>query len=403
MTVLSSRNALKRRTWALFMFFFLPGLLMASWATRTPAIRDILSVSTAEMGAVLFGLSIGSMSGILCSAWLVKRFVTRKVIRTTMTCAVTGMVILSVALWCASPLIFALGLAVFGASFGAAEVAINVEGAAVERELNKTVLPMMHGFYSFGTLAGAGVGMALTALSVPANIHIILAAAVAIAPIFIAIRAIPDGTGKNASEDSHLQEKGLPFYRDIQLLLIGVVVLAMAFAEGSANDWLPLLMVDGHGFSPTSGSLIYAGFTLGMTVGRFTGGWFIDRYSRVTVVRASALMGALGIGLIIFVDSDWVAGVSVILWGLGASLGFPLTISAASDTGPDAPTRVSVVATTGYLAFLVGPPLLGYLGEHYGLRSAMMVVLALVILAALVAKAVAKPVSTPQPVMEHNA
>lgn len=403
MTVLSSRNALKRRTWALFMFFFLPGLLMASWATRTPAIRDILSVSTAEMGAVLFGLSIGSMSGILCSAWLVKRFGTRKVIRTTMTCAVTGMVILSVALWCASPLIFALGLAVFGASFGAAEVAINVEGAAVERELNKTVLPMMHGFYSFGTLAGAGVGMALTALSVPANIHIILAAAVAIAPIFIAIRAIPDGTGKNASEDAHLQEKGLPFYRDIQLLLIGVVVLAMAFAEGSANDWLPLLMVDGHGFSPTSGSLIYAGFTLGMTVGRFTGGWFIDRYSRVTVVRASALMGALGIGLIIFVDSDWVAGISVILWGLGASLGFPLTISTASDTGPDAPTRVSVVATTGYLAFLVGPPLLGYLGEHYGLRSAMMVVLALVILAALVAKAVAKPVSTPQPVMEHNA
>ncbi|EBI4085190.1 MFS transporter [Salmonella enterica] len=403
MTVLSSRNALKRRTWALFMFFFLPGLLMASWATRTPAIRDILSVSTAEMGAVLFGLSIGSMSGILCSAWLVKRFGTRKVIRTTMTCAVTGMVILSIALWCASPLIFALGLAVFGASFGAAEVAINVEGAAVERELNKTILPMMHGFYSFGTLAGAGVGMALTALSVPANVHIILAAAVAIAPIFIAIRAIPDGTGKNASEDAHLQEKGLPFYRDIQLLLIGVVVLAMAFAEGSANDWLPLLMVDGHGFSPTSGSLIYAGFTLGMTVGRFTGGWFIDRYSRVTVVRASALMGALGIGLIIFVDSDWVAGVSVILWGLGASLGFPLTISAASDTGPDAPTRVSVVATTGYLAFLVGPPLLGYLGEHYGLRSAMMVVLALVILAALVAKAVAKPVSTPQPVMEHNA
>ncbi|EDB6881941.1 MFS transporter [Salmonella enterica subsp. enterica serovar Enteritidis] len=403
MTVLSSRNALKRRTWALFMFFFLPGLLMASWATRTPAIRDILSVSTAEMGAVLFGLSIGSMSGILCSAWLVKRFGTRKVIRTTMTCAVGGMVILSVALWCASPLIFALGLAVFGASFGAAEVAINVEGAAVERELNKTVLPMMHGFYSFGTLAGAGVGMALTALSVPPNIHIILAAAVAIAPIFIAIRAIPDGTGKNASEDAHLQEKGLPFYRDIQLLLIGVVVLAMAFAEGSANDWLPLLMVDGHGFSPTSGSLIYAGFTLGMTVGRFTGGWFIDRYSRVTVVRASALMGALGIGLIIFVYSDWVAGVSVILWGLGASLGFPLTISAASDTGPDAPTRVSVVATTGYLAFLVGPPLLGYLGEHYGLRSAMMVVLALVILAALVAKAVAKPVSTPQPVMEHNA
>jgi fucose permease len=394
------RKALQLRMYALFMFFFLPGLLMASWATRTPAIRDILSVSTAEMGIVLFGLSVGSMSGILCSAPLVKRFGTRAVIRSTMSCAVVGMLILSIALWLSSAWIFAAGLAVFGGSFGAAEVAINVEGAAVEQEMKKTVLPMMHGFYSFGTLVGAGVGMALTAFGLPAMWHIALAALVGIAPIAIAIRAIPEGTGKNAADGTQHSEKGVPFWRDMQLMLIGVVVLAMAFAEGSANDWLPLLMVDGHGFSAKSGALIYAGFTLGMTVGRFTGGWFIDRYSRVTVVRASALMGALGIALIIFVDVDWVAGVSVILWGLGASLGFPLTISAASDTGPDAPTRVSVVATTGYLAFLVGPPLLGFLGEHYGLRSAMLAVLALVLVAALVARAVAKP--EPNVVMENN-
>jgi len=402
MTVISPRKTLQRRLWALFMFFFIPGLLMASWATRTPAIRDILSVSTAEMGIVLFGLSIGSMSGILCSAWLVKRFGTRTVIRTTMCCAIVGMMLLSVALWFASPLAFALGLTVFGGSFGAAEVAINVEGAAIEQEMNKTVLPMMHGFYSLGTLAGAGIGMALTATGIAATTHILLAALVCIAPVLLGITAIPDGNGRNVAGETKTGEKGLPFYRDMQLMLIGVVVLAMAFAEGSANDWLPLLMVDGHGFSPTSGSLIYAGFTLGMTVGRFTGGWFIDRYSRVTVVRASALLGGLGIALIIFVDVDWVAGVSVVLWGLGASLGFPLTISAASDTGPDAPTRVSVVATTGYLAFLVGPPLLGFLGEHYGLRSAMLVVLGLVMIAALVARAVAKPVTQANSVMENG-
>lgn len=397
---MTPRKALQLRMYALFMFFFLPGLLMASWATRTPAIRDILSLSTAEMGIVLFGLSVGSMSGILCSAPLVKRFGTRTVIRTTMSCAVIGMLILSLALWFSSAWIFAAGLAVFGGSFGAAEVAINVEGAAVEQKMKKTVLPMMHGFYSFGTLVGAGVGMALTAFGLPAMWHIALAALLGIAPIAIAIRAIPEGTGKNAADGTEHSEKGIPFWRDMQLMLIGVVVLAMAFAEGSANDWLPLLMVDGHGFSAKSGALIYAGFTLGMTIGRFTGGWFIDRYSRVTVVRASALMGALGIALIIFVDVDWVAGVSVILWGLGASLGFPLTISAASDTGPDAPTRVSVVATTGYLAFLVGPPLLGFLGEHYGLRSAMLAVLTLVLVAALVARAVAKP--EPNVVMENN-
>ncbi len=387
----SSRSALNHRLWALFTFFFIPGLLMASWATRTPAIRDILSVSTAEMGAVLFGLSIGSMSGVLSSAWLVKRFGTRNVIRASMSVSVLGMMVLSLALWFASPLLFAVGLALFGSSLGAAEVAINIEGAVVEQKMNKTVLPMMHGFYSLGTLVGAGIGMTLTAWGVTATLHVLLAALVAIVPILIAITAIPDGTGRNDAGEAQHKRKGRPFYRDTQLLLIGVVVLAMAFAEGSANDWLPLLMVDGHGFTPTSGSLIYTGFTLGMTIGRFTGGWFIDRYSRVTVVRASAIMGGLGIALIIFVDSTWVAGISVLLWGLGASLGFPLTISAASDTGPDAATRVSVVATTGYLAFLVGPPLLGFLGEHYGLRSAMMVVLALMVLAVIVARAVAKP------------
>ena len=293
---------------------------MASWATRTPAIRDLLALSTAEMGIVLFGLSIGSMSGILCSAWLVNRFGTRKVIRATMSCAVVGMLVLSAALWFTSAVLFAIGLAIFGASFGSAEVAINVEGAAVEREMNKTVLPMMHGFYSFGTLVGAGIGMAVTGFGLPAAPHILLAALVAVAPIAIAIRAIPEGTGKNAAEAARHEGKGLPIWRDGQLLLIGAIVLAMAFAEGSANDWLPLLMVDGHGFSPTSGSLIYAGFTLGMTLGRFTGGWFIDRYSRVTVVRASAVMGALGIGLIIFVDNPWVAGCTL---GTGCLAGLP--------------------------------------------------------------------------------
>ncbi len=163
--------------------------------------------------------------------------------------------------------------------------------------------------------------MALTAFGVPATVHILLAALVGIAPIYIAIQAIPDGTGKMLPMAPSMVKRRT-FYRDIQLLLIGVVVLAMAFAEGSANDWLPLLMVDGHGFSPTSGSLIYAGFTTGMTVGRFTGGWFIDRYSRVAVVRASALMGALGIGLIILSIAPGRWGVCCTL-GTGCLVGLP--------------------------------------------------------------------------------
>jgi fucose permease len=398
MTAVSSRKALRQRCWALFALFFLPGLLMASWATRTPDIRDTLGVSISEMGMVLFGISVGSMSGILCSGWLVKRFGARRVIRVGMALVVGGMLLMSLALWLASPWLFAAGLALLGGGLGSAEVAVNVEGAVVERLMNKTVLPMMHGFYSLGTLAGAVAGMALTGLNLRADHHLLLAGLIAIIPIIIAIGAIPDGTGQQPAEGAEQPTTAphRPFWKDGTLMLIGVIVLAMAFAEGSANDWLPLLMVDEHGFSPTSGSLIYAGFTLGMALGRCCGGWFIDRFDRVSVVRASAVLGALGIGLVIFVDSPFIAGLSVLFWGLGASLGFPLAISAASDTGPDAATRVSVVATTGYIAFLVGPPLLGFLGQHYGLRSAMLLVLALVVIAATLARAVAKPTASTQ-------
>lgn len=300
------------------------------------------------------------------------------------------MVIFSVVLWCVLLLIFVFGLVVFGVSFGVVEVVINVEGVVVECELNKIVLLMMYGFYSFGMLVGVGVGMVLIVLSVLVNIYIIFVVVVVIVFIFIVIWVIFDGMGKNVLEDFYFQEKGLFFYWDIQFLFIGVVVLVMVFVEGFVNDWLLLLMVDGYGFSLIFGFLIYVGFMFGMIVGCFIGGWFIDCYSWVMVVCVSVLMGVLGIGLIIFVDSDWVVGVLVIFWGLGVLFGFLLIIFVVSDIGFDVLMCVSVVVMIGYLVFLVGLLLLGYLGEYYGLCSVMMVVLVLVILVVLVVKVVVK-------------
>lgn len=41
------------------------GLGLASWVTRTPAVRGAVDASTAQMGLILFGLSIGSIVGVL--------------------------------------------------------------------------------------------------------------------------------------------------------------------------------------------------------------------------------------------------------------------------------------------------------------------------------------------------
>ena len=163
--------------------------------------------------------------------------------------------------------------------------------------------------------------------------------------------------------------------------MICYIVLAMALAEGTATDWLPLLMINGYGFDATLGTQIYVGFTLAMTLTRFAGGAFVERVGKVNALYASGILAALGLALIVVSPWPWLAVVAVLAWGVGASLGFPLAISAAADTGSNPAQRVSIAATGGYLGFLVGPPMLGFLGEQYGLRLAMVPVMLAVVLA----------------------
>ncbi|WP_420031581.1 MFS transporter [Streptomyces sp. cg28] len=381
--------AVRRRRQALYLFFFLNGIAMSSWVTRTPDVRDELGVSTAQMGLVLFGLSVGAMAGILCSGRFVSRFGTRPVIALGTWLIVAAVVVIGAGSVLASAPLVTAGLCLFGAGTGAGEVAINVDGADVERITGRAVLPTLHGCFSLGTVVGGLAGMAATAADVPAHWHLAVVAVVATALLLYALRSVPVGIGVSVERATpeKVRRARPQVWKDHRLLLIGAIVLAMALAEGAANDWLPLLMVDGHGLNAAAGSLVYVGFAAAMTTGRFCGSYFLDRFGRVAVVRASAVSGAVGLVLVIFSDSSVVAAIAVLFWGLGASLGFPVALSAAGDSGPDQTARVSLVAIIGYVAFLVGPPALGFLGEHYGLRSAMVAVLVFVAGAILLAPA----------------
>ncbi|WP_405502473.1 MFS transporter [Streptomyces anulatus] len=388
------------RRWraALFLFMLATGVSMASWVARTPAVRDALEVSTGSMGLVLFGLSIGSMAGVLASGGLVRGHGGRRVIALGAGLLVAGLLVIAGgATLEVSAGVFG-GLALFGAGMGLAEVAFNIEGAAVERALGRPVLPVLHGCFSLGTVIGALVGMGLTAVRFPVGWHLAAVAVAVAAAAVWTVRAVPAGTGREEPEAGDDGRTGgwraqVAVWRDRRLVLIGLIVLAMAFAEGSANDWLPLLMVDGHGTSATAGSLTFMLFAVAMTTGRFTGGPLLVRYGPAAVVRASALVAAVGVALVVFSDNALLAGAAVVLWGLGASLGFPVTISAAGEGARNASARVAAVSTAGYAAFLVGPPSLGFLADHVGLRNAMVVVLVLLGGAALITRALRTPSS----------
>jgi MFS family permease len=152
------------------------------------------------------------------------------------------------------------------------------------------------------------------------------------------------------------------------------MVLAFALAEGTANDWLALALIDGYSAPDWLGVAGFALFVASMTGGRVVGTVVLDRFGRVPVLLTTAAAVLTGLLLVVFGQHPVLVALGVVVWGLGASLGFPVGMSAAADEPARAAARVSVVATTGYIAFLGGPPLIGFVADQVGTLSALLVV-----------------------------
>ena len=279
----------------------------------------------------------------------------------------------------------AAGLFAYGLGVGVWDVAMNVEGAAVEKRLGRTVMPRFHAAFSLGTVAAAGVGALTTGLGVPMLWHL---GAVAAAVLLL---AQPRGFLPRADEphEGHDADRGrLPAWRawlEPRTLLIGVMVFALAVTEGTANDWLAVALIDGYGVEHWVGVLGFGGFVTAMTVGRLVGPPLLDRHGRVPVLWGTMAAAVAGVLLIVYGGPLAVAG--ILLWGLGASLGFPVGMSAAADDERHAAVRVSVVSTIAYTAFLAGPPLLGFVADRVGSLHALLVVALLLLPSALVVPA----------------
>jgi fucose permease len=397
-------GGLERRTvtaWrnAMFVIFALCGIGLASWVSRLPATRDALGASTLDMGVLIFGLAFGSILGLLGSSHVIARLGARRTMRAGFVVGPVGFAIAGAAASVGpSFAVIFIGLAIFGAAFSICDVSMNVSGAANERALGRTVMPIYHAFFSFGTIAGAGIGALAELNGVPVAVHIGAIAVLVFVGGQLALRfvqsehLVAEGEEAVAADDHSKSWRGrLSIWRDPRTLLIGVIALGMAFAEGSANDWLTLAMVDGHGLDNTAGAVMFGVFVTAMTVGRLAGVALLDRFGRVPVLRVSAGLAFVGLTIVIVVPSAEIAVVGIVLWGLGSALGFPVSMSAAADDPRTAAARVSAVATIGYCAFLVGPPVIGVLGEQVGILRALLVVLVLVVAAGLASGAAREP------------
>lgn len=395
-----TRSQYVRWRTAVFAIFLASGLSIATWASRVPAIKVTLGVDNIQIGLMLLGAGIASIVGLSLANVVLARWGARKGMLVAMFVFAAGVALIGVGTdLLHSYIVVIAGLVLFGLGNGAVDVMMNVEGAAIEKQSGKTILPLFHAFFSFGTVIGAGIGALAAAWHVNVLVHTLVMAALIVGIAFGAYANVPardiPGDTDAATDEPHWRERlhtSLSAWREPRTYALGVIMLGMAFAEGGANDWLALGMVDGHDATPAVGALGLTVFSVSMTVVRIFGGPLVDRFGRVTTLRVLSGLAAGGLLLFILAPNIPLVFVGAALWGAGASLGFPLGMSAAADDPAKAAARVSAAATIGYVSFLCGPPILGFISEQIGLLNTLYILVALAVASGLASSA-AKPIA----------
>lgn len=403
--------------------FALAGLAFASWLARIPTVRDLLGLSTADLGVLLLVGSLGSLLTVTAAGVLVHRWGSRRVLLVSTLVLAAALTLLGVGPTLGSRTVLAVGIFLNGVAVALGNVAINVEAGRVERALGRTVMPQFHAAFSIGAVAGSGLGALASAAGVPVGVQLPATAVVVLVWRLASLRGVvldADPTTPRPATPEPVTAAPAPArrpgaarplgsaldaWREPRTLLVGVVVLAAALSEGAANTWLSLAVVDGFDRSESVGGAVLGLFVAAMTVVRLVGTRVLDRWGRVTVLRVSGATAAAGLLLFGTAPTLLLAGAGVVLWGVGAALAVPIGIGAASDDPRRAAGRVAVVSAFASVASLVAPPVLGVAAEHVGARHALLLILVAMLASVAVAAAVAPParpdvVPTPRPPLD---
>ena len=395
--VLAARNGV-------FVVFALAGIQFAAWASRIADAKVELDLTAGQLGGTLVAVSLGSLVSLPSAGRIVHRIGVIRTIMLGIGSATVGSLVLGVGVDVRhSRLVVAVGLFLLGTGVGVWDVAMNLEGASVERLLARSVMPHFHAFFSAGTVVSALVGAVMSWAHVSILVHLLGTAVVVIAGAWWSLRSFlpraAEDDPRAEDEEGSVEGPSAPepvgsAWLEPRTLLIGLVTLVAAFTEGTANDWMAVAFHEGHALPRWAGVLAFASFLSFMTIGRVLGTGLLDRYGRVPVLRVSFGLAVVGSLLVIY-GPVWLAYPGTAVWGLGVALGFPVGMSASADDAERAPARMSVVATIGYLAFIAGPPVLGYLGDQVGVLHALLAVGTMALLVQAILPAVREPERPP--------
>ncbi|SDQ12662.1 MFS transporter [Leucobacter chromiiresistens] len=398
-----------RWTSGVLVIFALLGFGFGSWLGRIPALRDHLGASTLEMSWLGLSLALGSLTGLVFSGRTVSWLGPRRTLAIGISGQTLALPAAAALFWVDATAPAIACLVVYGLMFGTSDVAMNVSGAGAERALGKPRMPLLHAAYSLGSVSAMGVSALAETSGIIVPVHLGATYALILVAAVLALPHLPPGNDEASAPERpasvHTGPTRLPAATDLdaapggsyspwlqpRILVIGLIAMSMALAEGTASDWLPLALADGRRFANESAALTLGVFFVSMTLVRIAGSWLLIRFGRVRVLQGGAILVIAGLGLVILVPFAWVSVVGAVFWGVGCALGFPIGISAAADHPATATRDVAAVSAIAYTAFLLGPMGIGFLGEHLGLLHAFWPLVAFAAFVLIAARAAREP------------
>jgi MFS family permease len=374
--------------WRVFAAFFLYAFGMGGIFPRIGDIQRGLGVAEGALGLALIGTAVGTLVSLTFAGRVLERAGYRRALL-----VLPSMVALfyAIASFANGTLALFLLLMPAGLCIGGIEVIVNLEADRVEHQLGRRIMNRAHAFWSIGFAAAGLVGAALSQWGISVQAHLLaMVPVVVLATVLMLGRyaPAPHRSGANADATPH-------FARPTAAIMVLVALtLSALLLEGAGADWSAIYMRDVFGAAP-----FWAGFAVALgastqAAARFFADPFVERYRPVVVARALLLLLGAGALLVLTAPGDTFALLGFGLMGIGTSAIFPLAMSAAAQrTDRPAATNVAALAQVSFVAFLLGPPLLGLVAQRWGIRWSFGIVLPLVVLSLLAARSLqARPV-----------
>ncbi|MBX2830920.1 MAG: MFS transporter [Rhodospirillales bacterium] len=358
--------------------FFLHGAAFSSWVPHIPLVQERLSLGHDDLGGILLAAAIGVLAVMPIAGRVADRFGSERVVR------YSGIIyFIAVGFPAFMPSYLSISIAMFALGFSGAflDVAMNANGLNVERAKGRSIMSGLHGFWSLGGFAGAGVAALWFALPIGNEYHLpIVLSLFLILHIIAQNGLLPDKISnpnepinKTASDkqqaDGTVQTKERHIF--LTLLPFGVCAFIGQFGEGIITDWATVFMNSELSSGATMAAIGFAIYSCAMAITRLSGDALVTKFGRAPVLLTSSVLASSGTFVIAFSPHFVVAWIGCAIAGTGLAVILPLLLSAASKaTGKGGGSVVSIIAATGYSAIMAGPPIIGAIGEVAGLVTA---------------------------------